>query len=160
MTPDQVAVAALIEEVDRNAPTIRFLLSEARVHVGAPIEDTLQHLTQTGLAAETAGARFRLTDDGRRALWSAKGWEWGAAPGWQQERQHQLASIIHSATPTGSEVHMSPSGRYSLEVIEYETDEGRWNVTEGVVRRAVDGLALTTVPVSYTHLTLPTSDLV
>ena len=149
MTPDQVAVAALIEEVDRDAATIRFLLHEAHTAVEPSVETILDELGRAGWAAEAEHSRFRLNDQGRRTLSDAKGWQWGGPPPWQQEKQRQVGAIITASERGGSETHTSPAGRYTLEVIEYETGDGRWNVTEGVVRRAADAAILATIQRNY-----------
>lgn len=149
MTPDQVAVAVLIEEVDRDAVTVRFLLQEAHTSVAQSVESILEELVRASWAAEAEHPRFRLNDQGRRTLWDAKGWQWGGPPSWQQEKQLQVRAVINASERVGSEKHSSPSGRYTLEVIEYETGDGRWNVTAGVARRAGDAEILATVQRNY-----------
>jgi len=79
LTPNhqRMAVAGLIDDIDRDAPNIRWLLSRKRdLTMSDSVETTLGELEAAGLARPVEGSpRFRITEAGRDWLGNAKAWE-------------------------------------------------------------------------------------
>jgi hypothetical protein len=57
----------------------------------------------------------------------------GPVDGWRSEGRAEIDAVFDGATRTESSHHPSPSGRYDLEIVTWETPDG-WDFSEGIVR--------------------------
>ncbi len=72
---------------------------------------------------------------------------------WYQEKRRQVEAAFVEAPrlPDESEIALSPSGRYRLEVSEYDAGPGAGTYSRGIVTRIEDGSILADVKRNYGH---------
>lgn len=81
---DALAVAEHLDQVARNAPTIRFLLRESSVELTDSVEAVLDHLANVGAAEPVPDSRdYRLTEAGRRRLVWSQRWSFVVHDSWE-----------------------------------------------------------------------------
>lgn len=67
---------------------------------------------------------------------------------WRAQKRTDIERVFAAARRGGSERYLSPSGRYELEVVDWQVDGG-WDYSEGVVRRTHDGRSITSIRRNY-----------
>lgn len=76
ISADQLAVAELVDDIDRDAQTIRFFLRERDRTLSATVEQVIAELLDAGdVEVVTGTSRVRITDEGRLRLRSGQEWE-------------------------------------------------------------------------------------
>ena len=74
LSPDEITVANLIDDIGRDAATLRFLLKERGSPISIKVQSVLDALDQQGLATPNAKGLYRLTEEGRARLRSGQDW--------------------------------------------------------------------------------------
>ena len=74
LTPTEVTIAELIDDVGRDIGTLRFLLDERGSPAAEEVSKVLSELVNRELAAQDASGQYRLTDDGKAQLRAGQEW--------------------------------------------------------------------------------------